>query len=111
MAGAKFRAVGAVLCLATLACGSSPPAAVRVLEATEVGTLAQSNLIIGRDGGGSALLWGLSVWVFGDTVSSVQDAQGQTWHNNSFAFTGSLSAADGISVTERTDSTGAPAYF
>jgi hypothetical protein len=100
----------AVLCLAALACGGTPPAA-RVLSATESGTVSQPSLIIGRDGGGSALLWGLSVWTFGDTVSSVADAQGQTWHNNSFAFSANLAAAQGITLSDRTDAAGAPTYF
>jgi Domain of unknown function (DUF4185) len=104
-----LRAAGVVLCLGALACGE-PPAA-RVVQTQGVGIVSQSQLIVGRDGGGSALLWGLSVWLFGDTVSSVPDAQGETWHNNSFAFTTGLSAADGVTLSERTDSAGAPAYF
>ena len=76
-----------------------------------MGPVTQSTLIVGRDGGGSGLLWGLSVWLFGDTVSTVPDAEGQTWHNNSFSFTSSLSATDGFALTEPTDSSGAPAYF
>jgi Domain of unknown function (DUF4185) len=76
-----------------------------------MGTVSQSALIVGRDGGGSGLLWGLSVWLFGDTASSVSDAEGQTFHSNSFSFTTSLSAASGIALSDRTDASGAPAYF
>ena len=50
------------------ACGERPP--IHVHEAKEIGIVAQSNLIVGRDGGGSGLLWGRSVWTFGDTVSN-----------------------------------------
>jgi hypothetical protein len=102
-----------VLAAGVLACGT-PPAA-RVVQAQPLGTVAQSPLIIGRDGGGSALLWGLSVWLFGDTFSSVADAEGQTLHANSVASTSNLFAADGIALNERTnertDDAGAPAYF
>jgi hypothetical protein len=77
----------------------------------EMGTVSQAPLIVGRDGVGSGLLWGLSVWLFGDTASSVPDASGQTWHNNSFASTSNLSARGGITFTERTDDAGASAYF
>ena len=97
----------ALLC--SLACGS-PPALV-VLEARETGTVSQPTFIIGRDGAGSALLWGRSVWTFGDTVSSVADAAGATWHNNSCAYTANLSAAGGVTLTSPTDSVGAPLYL
>jgi hypothetical protein len=93
----------------TPACGS-PPAA-RVVDVREMGTVLQPPLIVGRDGGGSALLWGLSIWLFGDTVSSIPDADGQTWHNNSFSSSSELTASGGIALTERTDAAGAPAYF
>ncbi len=99
----------ALLCLSALGCANPP--AVQVVEATELPIVSQSNVIVGRDGAGSALLWGRSVWVFGDTVSSVPDAEGQTWHNNSFAFTSDLSAAGGVTVTTPTDPSGAPVYF
>jgi len=108
-AAGGFGALGVVLLVGALACGT-PPAA-QVQSATEAGTVAQSTLIIGRDGGRSGLLWGLSVWLFGDTFSSVPDAEGQTLHGNSFAFTSVLSADGGIALTERTDASGAPSYL
>ncbi|HXX31665.1 MAG TPA: hypothetical protein VEJ89_13265, partial [Myxococcaceae bacterium] len=83
-----------------------------MVSARELGTVRQSSLIVGRDGGGSALLFGVSVWVFGDTVTSVPDVDGQTWHNNSFSLTSDLVASDGIGgLTEPTDAAGAPAYL
>jgi hypothetical protein len=106
---AGIRAAGAVLCLGAVGCGHAP--AARVQGTAEQGIVSESALIIGRDGGGSGLLWGLSVWLFGDTFSSVADANAQTLHGNSFAFTSSLDASAGIALTERTDAVGAPAYF
>jgi hypothetical protein len=109
LVAAGIRVAGAALCLGALGCGT-PPAA-RVQGATEQGVVIESTLIIGRDGGGSGLLWGLSVWLFGDTFSSVADANAQTLHGNSFAFSNSFDASSGIALTERTDVAGAPAYL
>lgn len=96
--------------LATTACREAPD--VKVCSADEIGILGESALIVGRDGGQSALLWGRSVWVFGDTVVQVADASGETWHHNSFSFTDDLDGSDGISgLTERTDAVGSPAYL
>lgn len=97
------------LVLGALSCGHPP--ALRVLDARETGTVSQSAVIVGRDGGGSALLWGRSVWVFGDTVSAIPDVNGQTWHDNSSAVTATLSALTGVALTQSTDAAGAPTYF
>ena len=81
-------------------------------HATEQGVLPQSPKIQGRDGGHSGLVWGHSVWTFGDTVLNVQDELGTNWHHNSYSITDDLVAADGIGgFTERLDSAGAPRYF
>jgi len=102
----RFTALGLLL----TAC-AEPPAA-RVVAARELQTVPQSPRIVGRDGAQSALLWGRSVWTFGDTVSRVPDVDGLTWHNNSFSSTSDLVAADGIDgLTEPTDAAGAPAYL
>jgi len=93
-----------------LACTAPGPS---VLSAEEVGIVTQPSTITGRDGGGGAEVFGQSVWTSGDTVLSVPDEDGTNWHNNSYAFatlpTGS--AADGIVVTDPTDSVGAPREF
>jgi hypothetical protein len=98
--------------LALLMVQCAHPSGVHVIDAKEIGTISQSKLIIGRDGGGSGLVWGLSLWAFGDTVISVPDAEGQTWHHNSFSFTKNLNATNGIaSLSERIDASGAPEYL
>jgi hypothetical protein len=92
--------------------GSGGPPNVVVVDVREVGRMAQSSSIAGRDGGESALLFQHSVWAFGDTVLRIQDTDGQTWHHNSFSITDDLTASGGIlGLSERTDAAGAPLYF
>ncbi len=50
----------------------------------------------GRDGGDSAVAWGKSVWVYGDTVLTQADEAGTNWHHNSFDISDDLDASDGI---------------
>lgn len=104
--GILFAILGVIL-----ATSCSDDQAIRVREAREIGVVTQSKLFVGRDGGGSAVVWGKSVWSFGDSVTSVKDVEGETWHHNSFSFTDDLAGADGITLAERTDAAGAPAYF
>jgi hypothetical protein len=81
-------------------------------SAVEIGTLEQSESIDGRDGGGSALAWGRSIWVYGDTVLTVPDELDRNWHHNSFSITEDLDASDGITgFVEPLDSAGAPLHL
>jgi hypothetical protein len=104
----RHRSSLALLPLLALGCHRRP-AAIEVSRATEVGLVPQSSLIDGHDGGASALLFGHSVWIYGDTVLTVPDVRGLNWHANSFAFTDALDASSGISgFAERVDAAGAP---
>jgi hypothetical protein len=81
-------------------------------KAIELGIVPQSAAIQGRDGGESGVVFGHSVWVYGDTVLNVNDAEGTNWHHNSYSITDDLVGKDGVSgFSERTDSAGAPEYF
>jgi hypothetical protein len=81
-------------------------------KAVELGIVPQASTIQGRDGGQSGLVWGRSVWTFGDTVLNQNDAAGSNWHHNSFSITDDLVGRDGLSgFTERTDAAGAPDYL
>ncbi len=81
-------------------------------QATLAAVLPQASTIQGRDGGGSGVVWGHSVWTYGDTILNENDVEGTNWHNNSFSITDDLDAADGIgNFTERLDAAGAPLYF
>lgn len=72
------------------------PEGPRVREAAEVGTIEQSPAIVGRDGGGSEVVFGQSVWSYGDTVLAELDAEGRNWHHNSYSMTTDFDASDGI---------------
>lgn len=97
--------------LALFALGCDAPA-VQPESSASLGVVTQSSAIVGRDGGASALLWGKSVWSFGDTVIAAPDADGQTWHHNSFAVTDDLTGADGIAgLDDPRDAAGAPRYL
>jgi hypothetical protein len=105
-----FSSISFILCPLLAGCGDA--ADLTIVSAKEVLVLEQSSAIQGRDGGGSGLAWGRSVWSFGDTVLTLDDEQGTNWHHNSFSFTDDLDARDGVQgFTERSDSKGAPAYF
>lgn len=92
--------------------GCSDPAEITVRSTSEVFVLEQSTTIAGRDGGGSGVLWGRSVWAFGDTVLTEPDAAGTNWHHNSFSSTSDFNASDGIDgLTEPVDQAGAPLYL
>ncbi len=96
--------------LTLLAAGCSP--ASFGAKSMELGVMPQSSKIQGRDGGSSGLVWGHSVWSFGDTVLNLDDDEGSNWHHNSFSITDDVTASDGIDgFSERLDSAGAPAYF
>jgi uncharacterized protein DUF4185 len=97
-----------VLLLLVGGCGPSPFGATAV----ERGVLPQASSIAGRDGGPSGLVWGHSVWTFGDTVLTLKDVDGTNWHHNSYSITDDLVASDGIGgFVERLDAAGAPRYF
>lgn len=94
------------------ACSEAPPPAARVLKAEQIGIVEQSPAILGRDGAGSTKAFGHSVWVYGDTVLTEDDAHGTNWHHNSFSITADENARDGISgFVEPSDDTGAPLHL
>ena len=95
-----------LIALGLAACHASGPA---VRSAEEVGVLEQSDAIEGRDGGGSSLAFGRSVWTYGDTVLTLNDEDGRNWLNNSVSRTDDLDASDWITgFVEPLDSVGAP---
>ncbi len=83
-----------------------------VVSAMEVGVVAMSPSVQGRDGGDSARLWGRTIFAYGDTFLNAPDAMGSQLHGNSFAFTTDTDASDGIApIDDRHDATGAPVFY
>ncbi|MCA9720039.1 MAG: DUF4185 domain-containing protein [Myxococcales bacterium] len=112
MAGA-FRISGcafaALVSTSLVACGEPGPQA---RAAEELGVVEASELYEGRDGGLSAIAFGRSVWVYGDTVLTVEDEWGHNWHHNSFSVTQDVDARDGVGgFTETLDPAGAPRHL
>jgi hypothetical protein len=115
MCGGRHRRVA--IALVVFACGLAAcgedgyPAEASVASAVEIGAVSQPDIIQGRDGSGSALLWGRSVWQFGDTALWAPDAAGSAWHHNSYGIAESLDASVGISLDQYEDDAGAPLYL
>ncbi|MCB9665776.1 MAG: DUF4185 domain-containing protein [Alphaproteobacteria bacterium] len=96
---------------ASLLLACRPPGPVAI-SAEEIGVVAQSAAIEGRDGGGSARAFGRSVWTYGDTVLTVRDERDANWHHNSVSWTEDGNAADGVSgFVEPVDGVGAPRHL
>ncbi|MCB9777297.1 MAG: DUF4185 domain-containing protein [Alphaproteobacteria bacterium] len=96
-----------LLLLSMLAC--RPPAGVEVRAVEEWGPLPQADSIKGRDGGYSAEAFGETVWVYGDTVLSVEGEDGSSWRHNSWSHSADLDGSDGIDgFVEEEDALGAP---
>ena len=88
------------------------PAGPHVASAEEVGIVEKNATIQGRDGGGSGMAWGRSVWAYGDTVLNDVDENGINWHGNSFSITDDADASDGVGpFAEPGDSIGQPLEF
>jgi len=95
---------------------SGLPADLKVVQITDLGPILTNPKVVGRDGGGSGVFAGYSVWAFGDTFLANPNAQGQTLISDSWAYTNdltvSLNSQTGITgFQEREDSAGAPAMF
>ncbi len=106
-----FSLAIALLVLVAFSCDSNPgpPAALTVVNTTDLGAIPTNPDILGRDGGFSAVFQGYSVWVYGDTFLASQNANGRTLISDSWSYTTDLDAQNGISgFQERLDSSGAP---
>ncbi|HXY78650.1 MAG TPA: DUF4185 domain-containing protein [Candidatus Acidoferrales bacterium] len=102
------------LALATHGCSSNPgpPAALTVVNASDLGTIPTNPDILGRDGGFSALFQGYSVWLYGDTFLANPNADGRGLISDSWSYTTDLNAQDGITgFQERLDPAGAPSMI
>jgi hypothetical protein len=82
-----------ILPLVLIAC-SAPE--LRVVAVNELGAIEQSSMIRGRDGGYSGMAFDQSVWLYGDTVLSMENENGSSWCNNTASWTQDLDASDNL---------------
>src|SRR5208282_2231157 len=88
---------------------SGPPPALSIAMSQDLGVIPTNPDILGRDGGGSVLFQGYSVWIYGDTFIAKPNAEDQTLLSDSWSFTTDLNAQSGITgFQEQLDSAGAP---
>lgn len=89
-------------CLTT-ACSPSDvgrePAELKVVSVEALGAVQQNAELQGRDGGYTANRQGQTVWVFGDSVFTVPNADGDTFISNTWSLTDDVIANDGIDLT------------
>ena len=89
--------------------GSGTSAQLKIVSATDLGTVPTNPAISGRDGGYSAAFQGVSVWAYSDTFLTKPDASGRTLLSNTWSYTNSLDALQGITgFQERLDTVGSP---
>jgi hypothetical protein len=82
------------------------------VDVREIGTLEHSSWIKGRDGGYSAPAFGQDVWLYGDTILSVENEDGDTWCNNTASWTADFAASDGLGgFTDWAGARGVPVEF
>jgi hypothetical protein len=93
---ATARSIAASILLLALTNCSAPPG-VNVLEVQQLGPIESPVTIDGRDGGGSGLFKGRSIWVYGDTVVKEKGSYPTTWRNNTMSWTNDLDASNGVS--------------
>lgn len=81
----------------------------KVEVGTDLGPLEQDAAIKGRDGGYSVRWGDRSLWVYGDSILSLEGEDGSSWRNNTWSWTLDLDATDGITgFTQPVDALGAP---
>lgn len=91
---------------------TGPDPDVKIVNIRQLGVIDESPLIMGRDGGQSAVFNGYSIWIFGDTFLSQGNESGHSLIGNSWSWTDDFDASDGIgNYQERADSVGMPAEF
>jgi hypothetical protein len=108
---ALFSPAAVVLLVAVHGCNTNPGPApgLRVVRATDLGTIPTNPDILGRDGGFSALFQGYSMWVYGDTFLAHPNVNGRGLISDTWSYTTDLNAQKGIvGFQERLDSVGAP---
>lgn len=104
----QMRSSSLLTVLFVLASCSGEPPSVILVSAEDVGTVGESSFLRGRDGGYSIDAFGRSIWFFGDTTLDMPDERGEQWLHNSWSWSESFDANDGIQLQDFPDSVGAP---
>jgi len=73
------------------------PADAVVEKVADLGIIESAPVVLGRDGGYSALFQNRSIWIFGDTIIKPSDHSAPDLLSNSCAWTTDRDAGDGIS--------------
>ena len=72
------------------------PADATIENVSDLGPIETTPVILGRDGGYSALFQNRSIWIFGDTIVSQRDHSAPALLSNSCSWTTDQTAGDGI---------------
>jgi hypothetical protein len=106
---ACFLLFGLAGCSIYRSASQGPTPALSIASAQDLGVIPTNPDILGRDGGGSVLFQGHSVWIYGDTFIAKPNAEDQTLLSDSWSFTTDLTVQNGITgFQEQLDSAGAP---
>jgi hypothetical protein len=85
---------------AIAACTTTQP----LPPATDLGALSKPSVVTARDGGGSALVGGNLLWMFGDSLMTVTAVDGFNYRSSTVAW----GAPASLALTEPLDANGAP---
>jgi hypothetical protein len=87
---------------------SSPPPKLEVATVTELGTVGKPKIVTTRDVGGSAIIGGKVLWVFGDTLFNPKSVDGTNLRSSTAAL---ADPATPLELSEPLDANGAPFQF
>ncbi len=102
-----LRRARLVLVLATIASACHPaavPPRVTTPAVVDLGPLSMPPVVTGRDGGAAGLVGGRMLWVFQDTLMSVEGADGNRYRTS----TAALGRGASLALEEPLDRAGAP---
>ena len=97
--------LAAVWIAAVRAAAAEPPKELDVVATVDLGAVGKPASVKGRDGGESALVGGMMLWTFGDTIYSPQAEDGTNLRSNTAAL---ADPRRPLEVNEPVDSKGAP---
>lgn len=92
--------------------GCRPDPGVVVLGTRDLGPLETTDAVRARDGGYSERFGDRTVWLYGDSILSLEGEDGEAWRDNTWSWSTDLDASDGVTgFDEPVDGLGAPVEF